>query len=186
MAIMKHVGEFQSNPCVVLFREVPNEPENCLIVESAKLPPQMHDDLMMFVQSGEAQEANEVSQVLSRKQFSDGSNALNALHFNKHIRKVPVNTVMLTPTPSQKISLAEVNAEIRKMAGDEERVQASAEPAKAPDAVPTGDPDSAQSMLVQAELMAEDAKRLLEEANAKKEQAYKLDPTLKPKDTASS
>ena len=111
--IMKHVGSYGEKPCVVVFREVPNEPENCLIVESASLEDSKHDDLMNVVASLEAQESNNVSEVLSRRQFTDGTNMLNDLHFSKKLIKVPVDMVFLTPTPSQKISLQEVNAEIK-------------------------------------------------------------------------
>jgi len=113
--LMKHVGKIGEKPCVVVFREVPNEPENCLIVESNSLTDQKHDDLMNVVQSAEAQESNNIADVLSRRQFTDGSNMLNDLHFSKKLQKVSVDLVFLTPTPSDKVSLKEVNAEINKL-----------------------------------------------------------------------
>ena len=197
MAIMKHVGSHGNKPCVVVFREVPNEPENCLIVETGNLGPQIHDDLMMAVQSAEAQESNDISQVLARKTFTDGSNMLNALHFSKYITKVPVNQVSLTPTPAQSVPLAEVNAEIRKIesrsdntntnpdrlaTAETANVNKPVEPVKtdAPDTSLVED-DAAKGLLLQSELMAEDAQRMIAEAEAKKEQAYQLDPSLRPK-----
>ena len=118
MAVLKHVGKYGEKPCVVVFREVPNEPENCLIVETGSLEDQKHDDLMNVVQSLEAQESNEISEVLSRRQFTDGSNMLNDLHFTKKLTKVASNLVFLTPTPTDKIALSDVNAEIDKLAND--------------------------------------------------------------------
>ena len=73
---------------------------------------------MNVVQSLEAQEAKDLSEVLARRTFTDGSNMLNDLHFTKKIIKVPVNMVMLTPTPSQSVSLEEVNIEINKIDGN--------------------------------------------------------------------
>jgi hypothetical protein len=70
---------------------------------------------MNVLQSPEAQQANQLSDVLDRRQFSDGSNMLQQLHFEKRIEKVAVNLVSLTPTPQDSISLEEVNAEIRKI-----------------------------------------------------------------------
>lgn len=184
--LMKHVGKFGEKPCVVVFREVPNEPENCLIVESNSLIDQKHDDLMNVVQSAEAQESNNIADVLSRRQFTDGSNMLNDLHFSKKLQKVSVDLVFLTPTPSDKISLKEVNTEINKLEGgytppktdpvsvDTQPISESAE-AVAPDA------SVAESLLVQAELLEQDAKALLDDAESKKSEAYKLDPSLKPK-----
>jgi len=184
--LMKHVGKIGEKPCVVVFREVPNEPENCLIVESNSLTDQKHDDLMNVVQSAEAQESNNIADVLSRRQFTDGSNMLNDLQFSKKLQKVSVDLVFLTPTPSDKVSLKEVNAEINKLEGgytppktdpvsvDTQPISESAE-AVAPDA------SVAESLLVQAELLEQDAKALLDDAESKKSEAYKLDPSLKPK-----
>ena len=183
--IMKHVGSYGEKPCVVVFREVPNEPENCLIVESASLEDSKHDDLMNMVASLEAQESNNVSEVLSRRQFSDGTNMLNDLHFSKKLIKVPVDMVFLTPTPSQKISLQEVNAEINKLETGSNpplNVDVDPETLQTPNPVEvTGDASAAEGLLVQAEMIERDAKQLMEDAENKKAEAYKLDPSLKPK-----
>jgi len=112
---MKHVGKIGEKPCVVLFREVPGDPNFALVVQTNNLPDNQHDSLMNVLQSPEAQQANQLSDVLDRRQFSDGSNMLQQLHFEKRIEKVAVNLVSLTPTPQDSISLEEVNAEIRKI-----------------------------------------------------------------------
>tara|TARA_Y100001937_G_C7034816_1_gene291809 strand:- start:12 stop:587 length:576 start_codon:yes stop_codon:yes gene_type:complete len=183
--IMKHVGSYGEKPCVVVFREVPNEPENCLIVESASLEDSKHDDLMNVVASLEAQESNNVSEVLSRRQFGDGSNMLNDLHFSKKLIKVPVDMVFLTPTPSQKISLQEVNAEINKLETGSNpplNVDVDPESLQTPNPVEVpGDASAAEGLLVQAEMIEQDAHKLMEDAESKKAEAYKLDPSLKPK-----
>ena len=183
--LMKHVGSYGEKPCVVVFREVPNEPDNCLIVESASLDDSKHDDLMNIVASLEAQESNNVSEVLSRRQFSDGTNILNDLHFSKKLIKVPVDMVFLTPTPSQKISLQEVNAEINKIeTGSNPPLNVDVDPdtLQTPNPVEvTGDASAAEGLLVQAEMIEQDAKQLMEDAESKKAEAYKLDPSLKPK-----
>ncbi len=184
--IMKHVGSYGDKPCVVLFREVPNEPENALIVETGSLEDQKHDDLMNVVQSEEAQTAKELSEVLTRRQFTDGSNMLNDLHFTKKIAKVPVDMVFLTPTPSQKVSLKEVNAEINKIDGGytppvtDPASQTEAMPTPADVPAPEG-ASEAEGLLVQAELMEQDAQSMLAEAEARKEQAYQMDESLRPK-----
>ena len=182
--IMKHVGTYGGKPCVVVFREVPNETDQCLIVESSSLEDVKHDDLMNVVQSLESQQGKDLSEVLARRQFTDGSNMLNDLHFTKKIIKVPVNMVMLTPLPNQSISLQEVNAEINKLDGgytpplnDLETPVMNPVPEVA---TPEG-ASEAEGLLVQAELMEQDAKVMLQEAEAKKTQAYALAPELAPK-----
>lgn len=194
--LMKHVGKYGEKPCVVVFREVPNEPENCLIVQTGALPDVQHDDLMEVIQSAEAQEANDVSQVLHRRQFRDGENMLSAMHFGKKLQKVPVSQVSLTPTPSQSVPLAEVNAEIRKIEGGyippvnddshlEEQTRVTTEQVEGTpaneEAAASNEPSKAQSLVFQAQLMKEDAERMVAEADAKLAEAYALDPSLQPK-----
>jgi hypothetical protein len=186
--ILKHVGKIGEKPCVVVFREVPNEPENCLIVESNSLSDQKHDDLMNVVQSAEAQESNNIADVLSRRQFTDGSNMLNDLHFSKKLQKVSVDMVFLTPTPSQKVSLKEVNVEINKLEGgytppktEADPVSVDTQPLTESTEAAVPEASVAENLLVQAELLEQDAKALLQDAESKKSEAYKLDPSLKPK-----
>lgn len=199
--MIKHVGQVGGAPCVVLFREVPQEPEHCLVVETHALSSQHHDALMAVVQSPEAQEASELSEVLNRRQFVDGTNMLSGLHHTKKIRKVPVSLVTLTPLPNQAVSLADVNAEIRKIKNksnppmktevNPESLPTSPVQKSLPDVVaeqtPTveiaaGDSVSiAQNLLNQAELIREDAHAMLVDAEAKITQAYELAPELKPK-----
>lgn len=183
MAITKHVGSYGNKPCVVIFREVPNEPENCLIVETGNLEDRKHDDLMKVVQSTEAQSAKEISEVLARSKFTDGSIMLNDLHFTKKITKVPVSMVSLTPTPAQSVPLADVNAEINKIDGGyvAPKTEQPAVDNRKPADVPLEGASQAESLLVQAELMEQDAQTMLAEAEAKKAQAYQLDPSLEPK-----
>lgn len=192
--IMKHVGKYGEKPCVVVFREVPNEPENCLIVISEGLAERDHDDLMETVASAEAQATGDVSNVMARRQMTNGENLLNYLHFNKKLQKVPVGMVTLTPMPGQAIALAEVNAEIKKITNDpvapvtdpthlNENNPATSQvnPSTVDTSTVAPAENPAQGMLLQAELMEQDAENLLAESRAKRAEAYELDPSLKPK-----
>jgi hypothetical protein len=184
MAVLKHVGKYGEKPCVVVFREVPNEPENCLIVETTSLEDQKHDELMNIVQSLEAQESNEISEVLSRRQFPDGSNVLNDLHFSKKLIKVSSSLVFLTPTPTDKIALADVNKEIKKL---DQGTNPPLNTEVNPDTLMEQQIDEssvnskAEGLLAQAELIEGDAKAMMEDAKAKRQAAYDLDPSLAPK-----
>jgi hypothetical protein len=191
--IMKHVGKYGDKPCVVVFREVPNEPENCLIVLSEGLAERDHDDLMETVSSAEAQSTGDVSNVMARRQMTNGENLLNYLHFNKKLQKVPVGMVTLSPMPGQAVALAEVNAAIKKITNDP--VAPVTDPSHLNESNPATtqvNPSTvdttvapaenpAQGMLLQAELMEQDAENLLAESRAERAEAYELDPSLKPK-----
>jgi hypothetical protein len=208
---MKHVGKIGSKPCVVLYREVPGESEYALIVQTHNLPDAMHDALMSVISSTEAQQANEVAEVLDRRQFNDGSNMLQQLHYDKRIEKVQVSLVSLTPTPQQSVPLGEVNAEIRKIQNNSnpptkidpvqpasnplnesvkyDPIVAETDPALAyananASATDNASPDELQiaiNLLRQATILEEDASAIMRDADAKKQEAYRLNPDLEPK-----
>jgi len=174
---------------------LPGEPENCLIIQSGLLEAQVHDDVMNAVQSPEGQQSNDLSQVLHRKTMTDGSNMLNYLHFNKKLQKVPVSHVNLVPLPGQVIPLSDVNAEIRKIEGgyvppktdpsalneDLDRTETPPEGANETDT--DEEPSVAVSLIRQAELIKGDAEAMLKDAEAKIQEAYAIDPSLKPSET---
>jgi hypothetical protein len=191
--LMKHVGKFGEKPCVVVFRELPGEQDHCLIVQTDNLESRQHDDLMNVVQSLEAQGANDISEVLFRRQFTDGTNMLNSLHYGKKLQKVPVGLVQLTPSPNQALPLEEVNAEIRKLKGgytppvndashlnDESTQSVTKDDSVTASADDDGVANIAKNLLTQATLMEEDATALLKEAETKKQEAFRLDPSLSP------
>jgi hypothetical protein len=231
--IVKHVGQYGQKKCVVVFREVPNETDQCLIVLSDGLEGRMHDELMDVIVGPEAQSSKDLADVLNRRQFSDGTNMLTSLHYAKRLTKVGTDMVDLTPLPGQRVPLAKLNEELRKIEGGyvpptndlsnesallesakqkpwSERTadEASAynqsqtrsatdiasdasrdagvslsigEDAPAPPAQEAIEPSAAQGLLIQANMMKEDAERLLSEASQKEQQAYDADPSLKPK-----
>lgn len=194
MALLKHVGKFGEKPCVIIMRKLPDDAEHCLITQTSALPHSVHDELMSVVQSSEAQKENTLADVLSRRQFSDGEQMLGKLHYNKYIQKVPVNLVMLTPSPSQALPLAEVNAEIDKIDGgyvppktDESHIssmnkkaqvpQTSSEQQEQQEEQPTDD-RTAEDLLADAQRLEQQAAALMAEAETKKAEAFRLNPAL--------
>jgi hypothetical protein len=169
----KHVGLYGDKPCVVVFRELPEEADQALIVISDSLEGQLHDDIMSVVDSPEGQESNNVSEVFFRRRLTDGENMLEALHTRGKLTKVPV--------------LAEVNAELQKIETGSNPplvTEQNVENLSQGD-VPVDEAEDqnqvAQNLLSQASLLREDAKVLLGDADAKEEEAYKIAPELKPK-----
>ena len=183
----KHVGLYGDKPCVVVFRELPEEADQALIVISDSLEGQLHDDIMSVVDSPEGQESNNVSEVFFRRRLTDGENMLEALHSRGKLTKVPVDMVKLTPAPNQAVELAEVNAELQKIETGSNPplvTEQNVENLSQGD-VPVDEAEDqnqvAQNLLSQASLLREDAKVLLGDADAKEEEAYKIAPELKPK-----
>ena len=183
----KHVGLYGDKPCVVVFRQLPEEADQALIVISDSLEGQFHDDIMSVVDSPEGQESNNVSEVFFRRRLTDGENMLEALHTRGKLVKAPVNMVKLTPLPNQSVELEEVNAELGKIETESNPpLKTETDVARIDSGAPVvqegDDPEAvANNLLSQASLLEEDAKALLSDAEAKRSQAYEVAPDLRPK-----
>jgi len=111
MAHLKHLG-YDANTkrkYVVVFRELPNDQENALVVDTSTLLDRYHDGLMSAIESLEAQNNNDCYDVLNRKYFFDGESILQTLHRKNWLKKIPVENVILTPSPGKTIPLKEHN-----------------------------------------------------------------------------
>ena len=172
---------------VVVFRELPDDPTQCLVVDTEAVPDWMHDDIHNAVESPGAQATGNFYEYAERTVFTDGTNMLQTLHTTGRLMKTPTDNVKMTPNNSVSIGLTELNNIIREdtdkpvvsppedevmMAGKD--VMESA-PAPAPAASNDGltDTDLAKNMLAQAKGFETEAKSL-------KAQAYELAPGLKP------
>jgi len=112
---MKHVGKQIStnDKIVLLFREVPGEPDNCLVARTASLSQDDHDSLITVLESDEGQQANTLAEVLHTRMNGAGRPILESLHTSGRIMKLPASDVALTPDTKTSIALNEVNAAIR-------------------------------------------------------------------------
>jgi hypothetical protein len=187
---IKHVGKTHTGKkCVVVFREVPDEPHNCLIVDTDALPDWMHDDIMNAVESPGAQQSNDFYEYAERTVLTDGSNMLQALHSTGRLQKVSTDQITLTPNNEVAVGLTEINNIVRENTGDKPVVAPSTEQvgmagkdtaptpvmesASAPSNEGISDTDLAKQFLAQAKGYETEAKSL-------KAQAYELAPGLKP------
>jgi len=204
MANMKHVGQIANTglKCIVVFREIYDdkgnvqEPNNCLVVETERLPDMEHDDMVRVVESATAQESDEFYTVAHRSMFADGINMLVKLNHHGYLKKYPTDQVHMTPNSSTSVKLSEINEIIRKqntgmspqdiqnsMVDDTDkpaRTSTSLSQTQTNDqAINTNeqvmdDTVLAQTMLTQAETYEAEVLRLREEA-------YAMAPDLKPK-----
>tara|TARA_X000001036_G_C20641436_1_gene791263 strand:- start:506 stop:1159 length:654 start_codon:yes stop_codon:yes gene_type:complete len=204
MANMKHVGQIANTglKCIVVFREIYDdkgnvqEPNNCLVVETERLPDMEHDDMVRVVESPTAQESEEFYTVAHRSMFADGINMLVKLNHHGYLKKYPTDQVLMTPNSSTSVKLSEINEIIRKqntgmspqdiqnsMVNDTDqppRTATSLSQTQTNDqAINTNeqvmdDTALAQTMLTQAETYEAEVLRLREEA-------YAMAPDLKPK-----
>lgn len=118
---MKHVGKMKNNSArvAVVYRTLPNDPLNALVVGTNGLPDSHHDSLMSLIESDSGQQAYELAEILSSRRFPDGTVMLGYLHSGGHLKKVPTNSVLMTPNPATQIPLDQLNELIAKDKGVE-------------------------------------------------------------------
>ena len=119
MADIKHVGRVKSNgrKCIVVFRTLPGDAFSALVVMTEALSESYHDALINLVESNAAQVSNELSEVLARAIFPDGSTMLPSLHVKGLLTKVPTSTIEMTPNSSVSVLLSELNQIIAEQRG---------------------------------------------------------------------
>jgi hypothetical protein len=124
MRSLKHVGRIKANEAKVLvvFRTLPGESGQSLVIPVASLSDSYHDSIMKLVESDQAQEAFEFGEILFTRSFADGRVMLNSLRHDGILQKVPTDNVIMTPTPNDTIQLDQLNvliAEQRNCAIDD-------------------------------------------------------------------
>ena len=117
----KHVGELVDGGAkvVIMYRTVPGEPNNCLVVGTKFLTDLYHNALMKAVESEGGQEADEFADFASRQTFPDGTNMLAILHNDNYIKKFKTNEIVVTygNTDDGRILLSKLNEMIAKEKG---------------------------------------------------------------------
>lgn len=193
----KHIGRNHlGTRVVVVFREIPDDEAHCLCVETDSLPDMYGEQLMREVNGRDGQGTVDLYEILQRRSFGDGGQMLNTLHSRGFIKKYPVEQIEMVPMSNRPVALSIINEQI-KTGKIQSEIESTEVVAELPDTgagvsvdTETGivqpvviepvkigegeDPTkaAAESKLLQARLMEEDAKKMREEA-------YALDPALK-------
>jgi hypothetical protein len=119
MENLKHVGRIKDNGrrCLVVFRTLPGDAFNCLVVTTENLDDSYHNALINLVESNAAQIAYEFAEVLARSFFPDGSTMLPSLHVKGLLSKVPTDKVEMIPNNQTSILLSDLNQLIAEQRG---------------------------------------------------------------------
>lgn len=199
---IKHVGKLKNTGAkvAVVFRTVPGESDQALVLPTAQLPDAYHDRLMEVIETDSAQDSFELGEFMFRNQFPNGVGMLQAVQQEGRLMKTPTSNVIMTPTPVTQVPLDELNgliAEQKNTTVDQLYTFVSGAPKAGEDAetaeiepsetAPTPDPvsapstdgvlsdsDLAKSYRSQADAMYKEAARLRREAD-------ELDPPKKKK-----
>lgn len=196
--MIKHVGTHNDKKVIVMFREVPGEDHMALVLYTEKLPTIIHDDIMRVLQREEGQAADHFAEALHRFTGTDGVNLLERVHRERWMKKVRAQDVILRPVPGQKGALlSEVNEIIRMQKEGSEAARRMAEldantgmadyaknnAFQETQSAALTDADIAKDLIQQAEKMMAQINTLNAEVTRLTEEAYGLDPSLKPKKT---
>jgi hypothetical protein len=117
----KHIGKLKDDGAnvAIIFRTVPEEPENCLVIGPKFLDDTNHNAFMKALESTEGQASFELGTYLNRVSFPDGTNMLAFLHQGNYIKKMPTKNIVVTMgsgTDGQ-VSLDELNKLIAEERG---------------------------------------------------------------------
>ena len=118
----KHIGELADESkakVVIVYRTVPGDPNNCLVVGTKFLPDIYHNALMRAVESDGGQQSQELGEFLGRQTFPDGTNMLAILHNDNYIKKFSTKDVIVTfgNTADGRIALNKLNEQIARDMG---------------------------------------------------------------------
>jgi hypothetical protein len=118
---IKHIGKLKDGgaPVAIVFRTVPGEPKNCLVVGTKFLDTNYQDTFMKALESFEGQNAFELGHHLMKSRFSDGVEILPFLHRNNFLKKFPTDQITVTfgSGNSDEIILSDLNEQIAKQKG---------------------------------------------------------------------
>lgn len=196
---IKHLGRMiaDNRPVFIVFRTIPDDHENALIVYTDTLTNSQFDEISSLVRSPAGQGAFEFGVVMFRSMFNDGTYMLQSLHVQKKLVRVPSSTVEVTPGSGFPYTrLDKLNEMIAKNRGipveqlayelqpASNKQKTEAIPSEAPERPATITESSETSNYVMsdeelAKKYRSDAMRLSREATALRRMADSLSPPVK-------
>jgi hypothetical protein len=178
--MLKHVGKHNNQKIVIVFRQLPGEDDQALIVYPNSLPSLLHDEMMKCLESAVGQASNSINEVFFRTIMADGTSILTSLHVGGFLSKVPANSVTVTPTSNsnEDIKLDKLNSLIKQISSGEPMGRDLGDPVvpASEQAQVLNDEDLAKQRLDQATTMKLEAKRLIAEAERLEKEAQSLAP----------
>jgi hypothetical protein len=193
--MIRHTGVLNNTGknVVVAFMSLPEDPDHALVIDTDALPDNYNEALRKIVESVDGQNAENLADVLARRMTPDGSNVtmLQKLHSAGRLQKVSVDLVTMTPRRGLNWPLRQVLDAMKQQEATqpadlddldpETRAQVISEMGKfnvharnMEGTTAEGEKAEAASLIRMAELLEADA-------SAKRQQAYKIDPSLRKK-----
>lgn len=193
--MIRHTGILNNTGknVVVVFMSLPEDPENALVVDTDALPDSFNEALRKMVESVDGQNAQNLADVLARRISPDGSNMtmLQKLHSAGRLQKVNVDLVTMTPRKGLNWPLRQVLEAMKQQdqttpadlsdLDPETRAAVISEMGKFNVHARNMEGTTAEGQKAEAAGLLKMAEMLEADASAKRQQAYKLDPSLNKK-----
>ena len=188
----KHVGQLLNTGknVVVVYMQLPNDPDHAVVIDTDSLPDSYNEVLRRVVESEDGQNSTSISEILARRMSPDGSQLtlLQKFHEAGKLQRVPVDNIVMTPKRGIQWPLREVLAALQTVKesvepgfndlSPEERAIIAAETKKFNMHVHNHNEQDSATTKSQAANLLDMAKLLEADAAQKREQAYRLDPSL--------
>lgn len=196
--MIRHTGILNNTGknVVVAFMSLPEDPEHALVIDTDALPDAFNENLRKIVESIDGQNAQNLADVLARRMSPDGSNVtmLQKLHGAGRLQKVSVDLVTMTPRRGINWPLRQVLEAMKQQEqtapadlndlDPETRAQVISEMGKFNVHATNMEGTTAEGQKAEAAGLLRMAEMLEADASAKRQQAYRLDPSLNKKRVA--
>lgn len=190
--MIKHTGVLVNTGknVVVAFMSLPDDPDHALVIDTDALPDTFNEALRKIVESVDGQQAQNLADILARRMSPDGSNMtlLQKFHLAGRLQKVPVDLVMMTPRKGLNWPLKDIVAAMGTQKSEEPlgfddldpetRAQVAAEIGKFNVHASNSAGETAAGKKAEAANLIRMAELLEADASQKRQQAYKMDPSL--------
>ena len=193
--MIRHTGILNNTGknVVVAFMSLPEDPEYALVIDTDALPDSFNESLRKIVESIDGQNAQNLADVLARRMAPDGSNTtmLQKMHGAGRLQRVSIDQVTMTPRRGINWPLRQVLEAMKQQEqtapanlddlDPETRAQVISEMGKFNVHATNMEGTTAEGQKAEAAGLLRMAEMLESDAMAKRQQAYRIDPSLNKK-----
>lgn len=173
--VVRHKGVIRNtgSRVFVVFRELPGDPEHCLVVFQDSLP-EIYTWAVRDLVSGPGQNSTELHEIMNAVGVLDGRKMLNVLHDGKFLRKIRTSDIDMHTGGNNIIPLNVLNEQFSTKLTEETKVK-DYNPFK-----PEHQDTKIEEMTIVSELIKE-AQKYEKLSKDYYERLYNLEPSMRPK-----
>lgn len=184
MNLTRHVAKLVNTDqrVVVAFLQIPGREDHALVIPIDALPPRFEQAVMDILKSPEGQQEEDFAVALSRHLLPDtGQNIFETLHHQGRLMPVPVDKVLMMPSPNNPMRLSQLLEHMGRLPDAQARnLLKDYQTEKFNPHLSNQMADSSERQRSVARGLIVEAEMLEGEAAKKRSQAYQIDPSLRP------